>query len=174
MAVVALTLTLFDEKDAESTVTLYTTDSFNLVALANAARAVMALIGGMVTGGFRPKARISVEVDLTVHTNWLDFDNALAGSDVEEGLFYQFDTANISSIREGRIPTVDELQFIAGSREVDETDADWIAFETAMLSGVIVPNGAGNSTVTFTDKYGNDLTALRDAYEQFAGSRAKK
>lgn len=173
MAVLAISLTVFDAKDAESTITLYTTDDTNLVSIVNAVIALVPIVGSMITGGFRPKARIGIDVDLTVAADWTDYDSPLSTSDVEEGLFYEFQSEEINSIRSGRIPTISENLFLTGSREVDPDNTDWQAFETAMLSFLTVSNGAGTSNVHFTDKYGNELASTRDAYEQFVGSRAK-
>lgn len=173
MAVVALTMTVFDSQDNESTITLYSSDTFTIVTLRNAVIALVPIVGALIKGGIRPKANITIAVDLTddLGAYYQPVDEF---ADVEEGLFYQFNTASASSIREGRIPTINEEVFIAGTKEVDPANTDWLAFETAMLTGLAgVSTGSGTTTVTFNDKHGNDLVSTRDAYEQFLGSRAR-
>jgi hypothetical protein len=67
-----------------------------------------------------------------------------------------------------------ESVFISGTREVDLTDTDWLAFQVAMISGLSTTDENDDPiTVLFNDQYTNDLVSLRDAYEQFQGSRKR-
>lgn len=174
MAVVSLSMTLFDNKGEESIITFYSSDTFTLATLANALRSMIPIIGNLTNGGLRPKARVSVDVDLTTSAQYTNFDTPLIGSDVEEGAFVEFNSTDPNSIKKNRIPTFDEAFIVPGTREVDTTATEWLAFQIAMLSGLATTDGSGNPvTLLFNDKYENDLTSLLAAYEQFQSSRTR-
>lgn len=174
MALVSLSLTVFDDKGKESIITLYTSDSFTIGTLANAMVSLVPIIGQMITGGLRPKATFSVTVDLTVAPTWGTYDAAALNSDVEERIFYEFNTTQPLSIKKGAIPTADEGLIVAGTRQVDVTDAAWLAFQVAMLSGLATTDENSDPvTVLFNDRYENDLTSRLAAYESFASSRGR-
>lgn len=174
MALVSLTLTLFDNKGAESMFTLYTSDTFSLATLGNALRSLIPIVGNLTTGGLRPKASITATVDLTTSPQYTNFDTPLIGSDVEEGAFVEFNTTDPLSIKKNRIPTFDESFIVPGTKQVDTAATEWLAFQLAMLSGLATTDGSGNpTTVLFNDRYENDLTSLLAAYEQFQSSRKR-
>lgn len=55
MALVAVTLTVVDGKDQESTVTLYTTDGYTLPQLIGAVIVVAPLVKNIITGGHQKR-----------------------------------------------------------------------------------------------------------------------
>lgn len=174
MAVVSLTVTFFDNKGAESLMTLYTSDQYNLITLGNALRSLVPILGDLVNGALKPKAQITATVDLTTAPSYATYATPSLGSDVEEGAFYEFNSTEPNSIKKGRIPTFDEGFIVVGTREVDTTATEWIAFQTAMLSGLATTDElAAPITVLFNDRYENDLVSLLDAYEQFKSSRRR-
>lgn len=123
------------------------------------------LIDDMITGAIT-RIGIVATVDLPVGLK----ATAAANSDVEEGARFQFRTANgfFSGLR---LPTFDEAAIIAGTKNVDLTDADVAAFVTAMVSGLDTSGAGGSGVIVPVDKRNEDLTALEFAKEQFLSSR---
>jgi hypothetical protein len=150
-----------DEKDKYSTVRLYLpsstvwTDAIEFVK--DAAPLLEALIRGQIT-----RAGIAYTVDVS------DLGlraSPLSGSDVEEGANFIF-TASPFQMRH-RIPTFDESKILAGTREVDLTDADVDAWVDMMVDG-ITPVA---TLVEPCEWRGDDLEACSSAKEAFQRSR---
>ena len=92
-------------------------------------------------------------------------------SDVEEKGAFQYVAAG--NWRTGlQIPTLSELLVVDGSDALDMTDAAVIAFNDAMIDGILLPVGA--VTVEPTDARENDITALVYARESFRASGKRK
>ena len=88
-------------------------------------------------------------------------------SDVEEKAAWQFVAAG--NWRTGvNVPTLSELLVVDGSDELDLTDADVLAFNDAMIDGILLPVGA--VTVEPTDARENDIESLVFARERFRAS----
>lgn len=164
MALVAVTLTVVDGKDQESTVTLYTTDGYTLPQLIGAVIVVAPLVKNIITGGIK-SASLVIDVDLSgiVGISVPDPD-----SDTEEGALFIWSTDGGHDKR-NRIPTFDEALLVSGTREVDLTDLTVIAFNNAMIAGVT----SGGATVEFVDSREEELNLLQDAYESFQSSRKR-
>lgn len=170
MALVSLNLTVVDGKGQESTVTLYTTDTFTIVQLGNAVRAIIPLVRNMITGGIT-KGTIAIEVDLSgLFTSFPTIAVPDDDSDTEEGALFIFNNSG-GDPKRNRIPTFDEALVLAGTREVDQEAVAVENFINAILTGVTV---AGPATVTFVDSREEDLQFLSDAYESFQSSRRRR
>lgn len=88
-------------------------------------------------------------------------------SDVEEKGAFQYLVAG--NWRTGvNLPTLSELLVVDGSDNLDLTDAAVIAFNDAMVDGILLPVGA--VTVQPTDARENDIEALIFARERFRAS----
>lgn len=94
----------------------------------------------------------------------------VAGSDIEEGGKFQFRTVNNFYTR-SRIPTFDEAKIVAGTNEIDQTDADVAAFVTAMVGGLDLSLEGGSADVQPSDSRDEDIVALDFARENFVSSR---
>ncbi|MCI0665021.1 MAG: hypothetical protein L0220_28495 [Acidobacteria bacterium] len=112
------------------------------------------IIGGQIV-------RAAIVYDLTINPAW----NAVpaAGSDVEEGGLFIFETATGFTYKT-RIPTFLESLVDSDSRTIPIT-GDVASFVSTMLSGNGTPN------VSPTDNRGVDLEALISAKELFQKSR---
>jgi len=93
-------------------------------------------------------------------------------SDVEEGARFQFITAN-GYPTAMRLPTFDEQFIIAGTTEVDQTDANVSTFLQSMESGINTSGNGGAGVVEPCDKREDDIDALRFAREAFQASRSR-
>jgi len=167
MALVAINLTIRDGKTPpnESTVTLYTTDGYTLPQLVGAVIVIAPLIKNIITGGIS-SATLAIDVDLS---GIVGIGAADPDSDTEEGALFIWDT-DLGNPKRNRIPTFDEALLLSGTREVDMTDLTVIAFNNAILAGVV----SGAATVEFVDSRGEEIATLTDAYESFQSSRKRK
>ena len=95
--------------------------------------------------------------------------SADTGADVEEGARFQYRTDG-GFFTAMRIPTFLESKIQPNSRAVNLTDGAVAAFNTAMLSGIDLPDSLG--TVQPCDKRDEDIVALTAAVEQFLSSRS--
>lgn len=167
MALVAINLTVRDGKTPanESTVTLYTTDGYTLPQLVAAVIVIAPLVKNLITGGIS-SATLAVDVDLSgiVGIGAPDPD-----SDTEEGALFIWET-DLAHDKRNRIPTFDEALLVSGTREVDTSDLNVIAFNNAIIAGVT----AGGATITFVDSREEDIVSLQDAYESFQSSRKRR
>lgn len=155
--------TIEDEKGAFSTteIRLPTATAWADVLLMSAA--LVPLIDALIAGAIR---RVGIVFDYTV-VGGIKL-SPLAGSDVEEGARFQFRTEN-NFFTHLRLPTFLESLIVAGTREVDLTDADVAAFVDAMVDGIDLPDAA--PIVEPSDSRGEDIVALTSAQEQFLSSR---
>lgn len=91
-------------------------------------------------------------------------------SDVEEGARFQFRTDG-GFYKGMRLPTFTEGLINAGSRDVDLTDLDVIAFYTAITDGLDTTGGGGSGVVQPSDSREDDIVDIEYAREQFLSSR---
>lgn len=123
------------------------------------------LINALILGKI-VSAGVGLEVDLSGATIRATPD---VNSDVEEGAYWPFEAANGAEAG-FRIATFDESKFIAGTKLVDGSDTDAIAFRDRILAGQTV----SLTNVSPSTEHGDDLTYAGPAYEQFKSSRGKK
>lgn len=84
-------------------------------------------------------------------------------SDIAQKAIVGFGTA-VSGFRTlMKIPAIVESKIVLGSDTVDQTDADWAAFLTAMEDGIVVTGG----TISPCDIRENDVTTTEYAREFF-------
>lgn len=91
---------------------------------------------------------------------------ALDASDVEEKGFFQYATAGGYQTRL-QIPTFKEGLVVLGSDAIDTLQADVLAFNTAMLVGILV---TGPDTIQPSDEREDDIQSLDFAREHFRAS----
>lgn len=102
---------------------------------------------------------ISTSIDLAI-PNGLK-SSAASGTDVERGALFTFNAANTPYVWSAFLPGFATAKF--SGDEVNKTDSAVAALIGAMVSGL---TNAG-ATVSPSDKYGNDLTALKAAVKRF-------
>jgi hypothetical protein len=124
--------------------------------------ALVTLIEPLVTGGIIG-AGFTVSVDISA----LGVGAAGALSDIEEIGRFAYRTVN-NFVKRISIPTFDESLVIGGSDNIDLTDADVQAFNTAMTDGIDLTGAGGSGVVQFTDYRAEDLTVRTgEAVEDF-------
>lgn len=123
-----------------------------------------ALIDPLVNGGF-----VSAGVTLIGDVSGLGTSPA-AVSDVQEGARFVFQTAD-PYYKSLRLPTFDEAYLIAGSPDVDTTDADVSAFVTMMTTGINLTAAGGTGSVAPSDYRFEDLVGLTSAKEDWGKNR---
>lgn len=89
-------------------------------------------------------------------------------ADVQELLVTAARTVN-GFLKKMTIPTIDETKvFVAGTKDADMTDADVLAYHTALLNGIDLTGAGGSGIVEFSDSRGEDLIAIEYAVEDFS------
>ena len=159
---ITINYTTQDAKGAKSTTAIHLLDSETHVDVLEFASAVAQLFANMMTGGL-----VSVAVCYEIDISGLAGNTIQAGSDVEEGARFGWGVAggfNASN----RLGTFDESLIIAGSKEVDLTDADvaqWVGYMvdgyTATSTNVLLP----------VDYRAADINEIKTALENFTRSR---
>lgn len=153
-----------DAKGKESTINFNHPLGVDLGALKNTIRSTAALIDNAIRGQIIG-ASISLVVNLPLGLGLKA--TAIAGSDIEEGVRFSFETT-VGSHTLFRIPTVDESWLNdAGVLDYDPSDAmdDLIQ---RVLQGVT----QGLINASPSDAYGNDIGAFLGGQESFLASRA--
>lgn len=154
-----------DEKASNSLMStrLPSAVSFNdaIIFASEFAPMIQALITGAIT-----RIGVAFTVDLPAGLR----SAPLAGSDVEEGGRFQFNTAggNITSVR---VPTLDESKVTAGSSEIDVLDSAVATFVTVFEDGMDLSGVGGSGVISPSDSRDEDITALKWAREAFQRSR---
>lgn len=121
---------------------------------------LMLLMAPLITGTIT-KASYTVEVTPPALV-------AAALSDVQELLGVAARTTN-GFLKKMNLPTIDEAKvFVPGSKEADLTDADVLAYTTALINGIDVSGVGGSGVVQFSDSRGEDLTSIEYAVEEFS------
>lgn len=116
-------------------------------------------IQAMITGAIVSMS-VSMDVDMSGFGNYVPEEN----SDVEEGATFIFTTENGYTTRI-RIPTFDEQYIVAGTSDVDLTEIVISTFVSEVIGGT-----DSGTFYTLTDARGDDITALKTAYESFKNS----
>jgi voltage-gated potassium channel Kch len=136
--------------------------------LANAvifAQQMALLIDAVITGRI---ARIGIAATVALPGGIAGI--AGANSDVEEGALFQYRTA-LGFHKSMRLPTFNEALIVPASNVVLLTDADVVAFNTAMTAGINLGAFGGTGTVSPCTPREEDLVALDFAVEDFQNSR---
>lgn len=94
------------------------------------------LIDGIIKGVFRQVAKLKIPVDISGLTN----NVADALSDVEQVSHFEFVTAQGNPV-DFNIPCIDETKIIAGSDELDQTDAAIAAIIAMFEDGIDIGGG---------------------------------
>lgn len=104
----------------------------------------------------------------------LDFgpDTPDPDSDVEEGAHFLFITAGGYTTKI-RVPTFDEALLIAGSTLVDLAAGAVQDFVNTVIDGADALAGVPEDRMDAVDSRGDDIAALKDAYEYFTKSRRR-
>lgn len=89
-----------------------------------------------------------------------------SGSDVEEKGFFQY-TTDGGFQTSMQIPAFEEALIVAGSDAIDVLQADVLAFDTAMLTGIAV---TGPATIQPSDEREDDIQSRDFAREHFRAS----
>lgn len=165
MVAIGIVYSIRDEKGATSLMQVNAPSGTSLTDVAIFAQQMAPLIEALITGAI---TRIGLALTIGLPAGLRG--SPLSGSDVEEGGRFQFRTSlgNYTSVR---VPTFDESKIVAGSAEVDTTDADVLAFINSMLSGIDITGAGGSGIVEPSDTRDEDVAALEFAREQFQSSR---
>lgn len=149
--------TLKDQSGRESTFTLNFPFATDAVQALEAASEMLPLTDALLTGRI-VRAGIFMGVDLS--------GVGVVGSlsDVQEKGAYLLRTVNGFPVNVG-LPTFDEAKIDNVNAVVDRTDADVIAWEAAIISGIPTPIFTGS--VSFVDSRGEDIVSVESAIEAF-------
>lgn len=164
MAVFVILVTIKDSKGKESTSEINVPSTASITSLTFLAVAVAGLIDPLIKGQI---VRVGIAWNVPAALSGLK-SSPVDGSDVEEGGYFQFGTAN-GFVTSTRLATFDESKIAADSRLIDTGNSDVAAFLTAMVSGMSVPTVG---TIQPQDKRGEDIVVLNEALESFQSSRA--
>lgn len=164
-ASISIIVSVVDGKNESSTIEFHipsTTTLANIIAFGKAiAVLVDPLIGGQIT-------RIGACLNVPLPAGLKATPQTL--SDVEEGAMFNWRTVGGFPTK-FRLPTFLEANIIAGTREVDLTDADVLALFNGMITGVDVTGQGGTGSVAPTDGRDDDILSLTSALELFQASR---
>lgn len=160
--VIELFVNFVDESGDTATRSFYLDAGTSLADAALVVPALVNLIAPMILGGITG-AGFTVSVDIDA----LGVGLAQAASDIEEVARFAYRTVN-NFVWRKTIPTLDESKVLAGSDNIDVTDADVLAFNTAMTDGIDVSGAGGSGTIQFVDSRAEDLTVRTgEAVEDF-------
>lgn len=163
--VFSIIYTIRDEKAVESTTSVNLPESTAFTDVALFAAELAKIIDPIITGAI---IRIGVAFQVTLPGGLAS--TPAANTDVEEGARFQWRTVN-NYMASNRLPTFDEQFIQAGTREVDQTDANVAAFVNAILTGINLTGVGGSGTIQPSDYRGEDITAIDTAREMFQSSR---
>jgi hypothetical protein len=150
-----------DDAGSEARTGVYVPDGFTKADYEEFAASKAGLIDSILAGRVF-EARLCIAIDL----GGLAGNVAAAGSDVEEVGAFTFDSVNQRKVSIN-LPTFDESKVLPGTRKIDTTDTDVVAFVTAMETGVSTAGG----TIQPQDSRGNDIDTLKFAKESVRSSR---
>ncbi|NIT56286.1 MAG: hypothetical protein GWN00_08640 [Aliifodinibius sp.] len=148
-----------DESGKTSFTKIRVPNGFSLANYTEFAQAMGQIISDMKVGVLT-RAGVCVGLDLSGSTI-----KAVADifSDVLQKARVHFASALQGFSGKMLLPAFDELNVVAGSDEIDQTDPDVAAFITAMENGIAVTLG----TIAPTDDRENDLTSVLFFREEF-------
>ena len=159
---VGVSFTTEDAKGAKSTTIIYIPDATTLTDAQEFAAAMGQALADIMTGGV---VAIGICYDVSVAS--LTSNTIEVNSDVEEGARFGWEVAggfNASN----RLATFAQSKLIAGSKEVDLTDADVIVFVDYMIDGF---TPISTLDVLPIDYRNADIIALTTSLENFTKSR---
>lgn len=159
MAIASVIYGVRDGEGKKSHFEINLPDGLTIVEIVDFATGMVPLVLALINGGL-VSVGLSVNLDDILSVG---DDTASASSDVEEGARFQFET-NGGYATSVRLPTFDEAKLVSGTNRVNQVDADVIAFNLAMLTGI-----GGTSPC---DKRGDDITGISFEREDFQSSRA--
>ena len=154
---IELLTTIIDQAGRQSTFTVNVPFATDPVQALEAAQEMLPLTDALTVGKII-RAGIFLGVDLS------GVDALGALSDVQEKAAYLYRTLNNFPVNVS-IPAFDEAKIDNLNAVVDRTDADVIAWEAAIISGIATPIFTG--TVAFVDSRGEDIVSVESAIEAF-------
>ena len=131
----ALTYTYQDDAGKTATHDIHVPTAFSIAQFTEFGRSMADLLDNIVSGLIT-----SVDLTLTADLSGLLLNFVEPEGDVEEVASFQFATADNRSV-EINLPAINEDVVLAGSNDIDQTDAGIAAFITAMESGIAVTGG---------------------------------
>lgn len=159
-----MTYTLTDVSGESATTSIHLPTAFSLAQFTEFGRAMADLVDNIVDG-LVSRCELTLHFDVTAITSNL----ALPGINIEEISAFQFVTAAGRPV-EINVPGTNELHVIAGSDELDQSQADIAAFITAVEDGIAVTGG----TITVTDIDSEDVVATVYAREAARASGTRR
>jgi hypothetical protein len=109
----------------------------------------------------------AVLLPITIDTGVIDQSSRPdPDSDVEEGATFVWQTSEGYTTK-FRIPTFLESKLISGTDEVDLSDGEVSQFVGTIIDGADAIAGVGEDRMNVTDGRGDDVIALREAYDAF-------
>jgi hypothetical protein len=164
MAASQLIYTAIDDSGERGTTAINLPTGFSLSQFGEFATAMATLLDAML-GGRVESAEICFGVDISGLTS----NTVQSFSDVEEIGAFQFRTLGGFPVGVN-VPCIDELMVASGSDDLDQTDADIIAFITAIESGIVTAGG----NISPTDVAEDDITTTVSARERFRASGTRR
>lgn len=156
---VSVLFTIRDDKGARSLVEIYLPSATTIALAQDFIDDVAPLIEALITGAIE---RVGICLSGALPGGLRA--NPLAGSDVEEGARFIFNSAGGFSTSL-RIPTFDEQYVLDNSNLVDTAAGAVTSFVAGMTAGL--------ATVQPTDYRSADITSLKSAREDFQRSRKR-
>ena len=161
-----VTYTIRDEKGATSTPTFYLDGAASPTdAKASATEALKAI--SLLTDGALDAASIVLPIDVS----GIGLSAPLSGSDVEEGARFQYTTVQ-GFFTSQRIPCFKESLIVAGGNDVDQSDANVVAYRDGMFGSWDGTPSGGTGLVKTVDSRNEQTNSLRSAVESFQRSRS--
>lgn len=164
MAASQIIYTAIDDSGERGTTAINLPTGFSLAQFGEFAESMATLVDAIL-GGKVESAEICFGVDISALTS----NTALSTSDVEEIGAFQFLTLGNFPVAVN-VPCIDELLVASGSDDIDQSDADIIAFISAMESGISTAGG----TISPTDVAEDDIVTTVSARERFRASGTRR
>lgn len=160
--------TIKDAKGKTATTEVKVPTSFDIANIVEFAGALAVIFNALIKGQL-----VAISIVATISMSGLvGLRTApLADSDVEEKASFGF-TTDAGFDTGLMLPTFNEDFLIAGTRDVDLTDAAVIDLTEAMLLGI--STNPGPVVVTPSDAHGDDVDIFRYGYEVFMASGRRK
>lgn len=159
---IGVSFTVEDGKGAKSTTIIHIPSATALVDAQEFAVAVAQMLADLMGGGL-----VSVGVCYDIDISGLTDNGIAQNSDVEDGARFGWNVAG-GFKASNRLGTFLETLYLPGTKQVDLTDPDVIAFVDVMVDG-FVP--ISTLTVLPMDYRDADIEALDTALENFTKSR---
>lgn len=153
--------TIEDETGKKSTFQIKFPQNVDIGVLQTFVVSTAAMVDDLITGRI-----VDAGISLGVALGGGLKQAALAGSDVEEGGYFGFETAG-GAMTGFTLPTFDETFILATSDNIDVLDPTVDTFVQRIRAG----QTAGLTNVSPSDNRGDDITELRTAREAFTSTR---